>query len=319
MNLQSYATRRTNIESFRTATLMRQLVSIRNPDGSSPLFCIHPSGGDIGIYRKLATRLDPSRAILGIQSRLECGENTEFSSLEEMAHHYTQIIEMQEPEGDIRLLGFSLGGFVASLIARNLYQSGRNVSFLGLIDSNPSWIVVSEKSRVISEQSHQQLCTRLAQVFIKFQEIGVMRMKPIESVHRDVSIIVDACLADGPVSSTDIMALTTKLGYVPDRQVDANALNKFTNTFLTHSRLLRDFRPPQIQCPLSLWWPSETETENTAGSEIWSQCAQSSVTVSAIQGSHYSIMRGSSVRTLAAELESAIEFSESQSLSEVAT
>lgn len=296
---------------------MRQLVSIRNPDGIAPLFCIHPSGGDIGIYRKLATRLDSSRAVLGIQSRLECGASTEYSSLEEMAHQYARIIEMQEPEGDIRLLGFSLGGFVASLIARDLYRSGRNVSFLGLIDSNPSWIVVSGKSRVVSEKSHQQLCTRLTQVFSKFQEIGVMRMKPIETVHRDVSTIVDACLADGPVSSTDIMALTTRLGYVPDRQVDANALNKFTNTFLTHSRLLRDFQPPQIECPLSLWWPSETENENTAGSEIWSQCAQSTVTESVIEGSHYSIMRGSPVRALAAELESAIEFSESQALSEV--
>lgn len=311
MNLQAYATMQTRIETPPSAELMRQLVHIRNPEGSSPLFCVHPSGGDIGIYRKLANRLNPNRAILGIQSRLECGATTELSSLDEMAHQYAQIIEMQEPEGDIRLLGFSLGGFLATLIAKELRQSGRNVSFLGLIDSNPGWIAASETSRSISEKSHQQLCTRLSQVFIRFQEIGVMRMKPIETVNRDIAIIVDACLADGPVSSSDIMELTTKLGYVPDRQADANALNKFTNTFLTHSRLLRYFHPPQIDCPLSLWWPSETEKENATGSEIWAECAQSTVTESVLKGSHYSIMRGSPVRTLAAELESAIQYAES--------
>ena len=319
MNLQSYSTRRTDIETRRTASFMQQLVSMRNPDGIEPLFCIHPSGGDIGIYRKLATRLKPTRAIFGIQSRLVCGARTEYSSLEEMAHQYTQIIEMQQPKGDIKLLGFSLGGFVATLIARDLHRSGRDVSFLGLIDSNPGWIVVSENSRTLSEQSYQQLCTRLAQVFFKFQEIGVMRKKPSETVHRDVSIIVDACLLDDPArSSTEIMALTTKLGYVPDRQVDANALNKFTNTFLAHSKLLRDYRPPQIHCPLSLWWPSETESQNIEGSEIWSQHAHSTVTESVIKGSHYSIMRGASVRKLATELESEIERSVSQLFGEMA-
>ena len=304
MNLQSYATRRTDIESLRSAKMMRQVVSIRNPDGISPLICIHPSGGDIGIYRKLATKLDPTRSILGIQSRLECGASSEFSSLEEMAHQYAEIIEMQKPEGAIRLLGFSLGGFIASLVARNLHQSGRVVSFLGLIDSNPDWTIESDTSR-------NQLCVRLAQMFIKFQNIGVMRMKPVETVQRDVAILVDTVLGDLPISSTEIMAKTTAMGYVPERQVDANALNKFTSTFLTHCRLLKNFQPPVVECPLSLWWPSETENENIKGTAIWSQRAQSKITDSAIDGSHFSIMRGPSVRVLATEVESAIELSES--------
>lgn len=304
MNLQSYATRRTEVESLRSAKMMRQVVSIRNPEGISPLFCIHPSGGDIGIYRKLATKLDSSRSIFGIQSRLECGEETELSSLEEMAHQYAQIIETKKPEGAIRLLGFSLGGFLASLIARNLQESGREVSFLGMIDSNPGWTIESEASR-------NQLCVRVAQMFAKFQNIGVMRKKPAETVQRDVAILVDTALGDLPISSTQIMAKTTAMGYVPDRQVDVYALNKFTSTFLTHCRLLKNFHPPKVECPLSLWWPSETENENIKGTAIWSQRAQSTITNSEIEGSHFSIMRGPSVRVLAAEVESAIELSES--------
>ena len=93
----------------------------------------------------------------------------------------------------IRLLGFSLGGFLASLIAENLYQSGRTVSFLGLIDSNPGWIDASEKSR-------QELAVRLTQVFTKFQNVGMMRMKPIEDVRRDVKVLVDTCFAQGQLS-----------------------------------------------------------------------------------------------------------------------
>ena len=306
MNLHRYATRQIkNIESHTSAKLMRQVVSIRNPEGDSPLFCVHPSGGDVGIYRKLATRLDSGRSILGIQSRLECGATTECSSLEEMASLYTQIIEMRKPTGSIRLLGFSLGGFLASLIADNLHQSGRTVSFLGLIDSNPGWTDASEKSR-------EELCIRLAQVFTKFQNIGMMQMKPIETVRRDVRILVDTCFAhQDSVCPSMIMAKTTAMGYVPDRQFDASALMRFTTTFLTHCHLLKDFQPPPIECPLHLWWPSETEKQNKTGTEIWSQRAQSTVTDSAIDGTHYSIMRGTSVRVLAAEVESAIEHTDS--------
>lgn len=307
MNLQSYATRHiNNIESHPAAKLMRQVVSIRNPEGSAPLFCVHPSGGDIGIYRKLATKLDSRRAVLGIQSQLECGADSELSSLDEMASTYTQIIEMRNPTGPVRLLGFSLGGFLASLIAEKLHQSGRRVSFLGLIDSNPGWIDLSEQSR-------NELYVRLTQVFTKFQNVGMLRMKPIETVRRDVKILVDTCFSlEKIVCPSDILMQTTAMGYVPDRQIDASALLKFTSTFLTHCRLLKDFKPPQkIECPLGLWWPSESEKQNKKGTEIWTQLAQSTVTDSAIDGSHFSIMRGSSVRVLAGEIEAAIQRSES--------
>ena len=278
-----------------------QLVAIRNPQNGSPLFCIHPSGGDIGIYRKLATRLSTSRSVWGVQSRLESGAATEHSSLDAMASEYARIIDHQKPTGTIQLLGFSLGGFIASLITRNLHQSGRRVSFLGLIDSNPSWTAASDTSR-------RQLCVRLTQVFVKFQSIGVMRQKPIAAVERDVAILVDTILGSD-ITSDAVMAKTIAMGYVPDRQVDSGVLSKFTSTFLAHSRLLKGYEPPQIDCPLHLWWPSETKTENESGTEIWSGLATEGVSASVIEGSHYSIMRGQGVRVLAAEIESAIKAS----------
>ena len=134
-----------------------------------------------------------------------------------------------------------------------------------------------------------------------------MRKKPVETVNRDVAILVDSAFADQPISSQEMLAQTTAMGYIPERQVDANALKKFTNTFLTHSRLLRNFQTPRVECPLSLWWPSETANENRRGTAIWIERAAKKVTESEIQGSHYSIMRGASVRKLAAEVEAAIE------------
>ena len=304
MNLTTFsATQHESISKHRAAK-SDQLVAMRHTESGKPLFCIHPSGGDIGVYRKFAARTTPQLSVIGIQSRLQCGATSEFSSLSRMAFEYADLINEHQPMGEVRLLGFSLGGFLASLMAAELRQFGRTVSFLGLIDSNPNWTVATHTSR-------QELCLRLTQVFTKFQSIGVMQRKPLEIVERDVAVLVDSCMSDQqPISSEEAMAITTAMGYVPSRKRDSDLLMKFTDTFLTHCRLLRDFEPPEINCPLHLWWPSDAAQESKSGSEQWAQKAQSTVSESTIEGSHYSIMRGRSVRVLTAEVEDAIAYSD---------
>ena len=304
MNLTTFSATHHESITKRSAVNSDQLLAMRHTENGKPLFCIHPSGGDIGVYRKFAARTTPALSVYGIQSRLQCGATSEFSSLSRMAFEYADLINDNQPMGDIRLLGFSLGGFLASLMAVELQQLGRTVSFLGLIDSNPNWTVASDTSR-------QELCLRLTQVFTKFQSIGVMQRKPLEIVERDVAVLVDSCMSDQqPLSSEEAMAITTAMGYVPSRKRDSDLLMKFTDTFLTHCRLLRDFEPPEINCPLHLWWPSDAAQESKSGSELWAQKAQSTVSESIIEGSHYSIMRGRSVRVLTAEVEAAIAYSD---------
>ncbi len=299
MNLIGYPADQQKSTEDQNTTRPGQLVAMRLAEKGKPLFCIHPSGGDVGIYRKLASRTTPEISVFGIQSRLQCGATSEFSSLSLMAFEYAGLINEHQPAGKIRLLGFSLGGFLASLMALELKQMGRSVSFLGLIDSNPNWIVATETSR-------QELCLRLTQVFTKFQSIGGRHQKPLETVKRDVAVLVDSCMNDQPVSSTEVMANTTAMGYVPSGQRDSELLMKFTDTFLTHCRLLKAFEPPEINCPLYLWWPGDAEEESKSGSKLWARKALSTVSESIIEGSHYSVMRGSSVRVLSAELEAAI-------------
>ena len=161
MNLTTFSATHHESITKRSAVNSDQLLAMRHTENGKPLFCIHPSGGDIGVYRKFAARTTPALSVYGIQSRLQCGATSEFSSLSRMAFEYADLINDNQPMGDIRLLGFSLGGFLASLMAVELQQLGRTVSFLGLIDSNPNWTVATDTSR-------QELCLRLTQVFTKF-------------------------------------------------------------------------------------------------------------------------------------------------------
>ncbi len=274
------------------------LVRLRDGVGT-PLFCIHHSGGDVGIYRKLATRLAPGRTVIGVQSRLEIGATMEFPTIDAMANSYASLIGNYQPLGDVHLLGFSFGGFVATLIAEQLNQAGRNVSFLGLVDSNLGWIQSNHASRA-------ELRIRLMQLFKKFQSVGVMNSKPQEIMRRDIAILVDACLCSDVIQPAEILKKTETMGYVPNSDTVVKMLGEFTFKFITHCRLLKGFAPNPITELMHLWWPSEARQHGDSYSQ-WSDFSLGNVTQSTISGSHYSIMRMPHVRQLALEVDAAIK------------
>lgn len=302
MNQATFANKHIELSATARARLsdLHQLVSLRAHGNRTPLFCIHPSGGDVGIYRKLVTRLGPDRPIFGIQSRMLCGATSEFSSLQEIAGTYAEIIKTKQPYGDIQIVGFSLGGFIATLIVEELHTAGRTVSFLGLIDSNPNWTAATETS-------HRELCLRLEQVFTKFQSIGMLKAKPIETLQQDISVLVDACFKNPSVSAEEVMDQIDGMGYLPSDSSEIGILSKFASTFMAHISLMEGFKLPQIACPLHLWWPSESVSASDLGSSLWEENAALEVTESIVEGSHYSIMRGPTVRQLASEIDAALE------------
>jgi thioesterase domain-containing protein len=57
-------------------------------------------------------------------------------SVDDMAELALQQINAVQPRGDIRLIGYSLGGGVAFEVAARLIAEGRAVKFLGILDTN---------------------------------------------------------------------------------------------------------------------------------------------------------------------------------------
>jgi thioesterase domain-containing protein len=57
------------------------------------------------------------------------------TSLEQMARDYRHLIRQVQPQGPYHLLGWSLGGPLAVLVASLLEAEGQTVAFLGLVDS----------------------------------------------------------------------------------------------------------------------------------------------------------------------------------------
>ncbi|WP_330207838.1 non-ribosomal peptide synthase/polyketide synthase [Pseudomonas sp. AM14(2022)] len=103
--------------------------------GVAPLFCLHAGFGTVFDYEPLARRLSGQRQVLAIQSRMLLDPTFNDTSLHEMASDYLAQIRQKQPQGPYHLLGWSLGGTLAMLIAAQLEQAGQQVKFVGLVDS----------------------------------------------------------------------------------------------------------------------------------------------------------------------------------------
>jgi len=103
--------------------------------GVAPLFCLHAGFGTVFDYEPLARRLSGRRQVLAIQSRMLLDPAFNDTSLQEMASDYLAQIRQKQPQGPYHLLGWSLGGTLAMLIAAQLEQAGQQVKFVGLVDS----------------------------------------------------------------------------------------------------------------------------------------------------------------------------------------
>lgn len=273
-----------------------ELVQLSKNESGTKLFCIHQSGGDIGIYRKLVRYLAPEISAVGIQSRLVFGQDGEFETVEEMSAHYSAIIEGLCSVSDIQLLGFSFGGFVASSIARRLRLVGREVSFLGLIDSGLDWTGDGDGTR-------EEIAVRLMEVSFHFQKIGLLNTVDRKQVRHDVEQIVDRCLGSERVSADDLMSELTERGYQTRTATDQQLLMKFIFNFLTHCNMLRQFQPGYVDADMHLWWPSDINNQNRG--DQWQALANTTIQ-STIAGSHYTIMREPHVREIALQINHAI-------------
>ena len=106
------------------------------PNGDrAPLFCVHPAGGAVFCYSKLAPLVGFDRPVYGLQDRgVEPGADP-YADIHEMAAAYVEAIRAVHPEGPYQLLGWSSGGTAAFEMATRLEAAGGRVSRLIMIDT----------------------------------------------------------------------------------------------------------------------------------------------------------------------------------------
>ena len=111
------------------------LVELQASGSRSPLFLVHPAGGNVLCFSDLARRLGSDRPVYGLQTPGLHGERPLYARIEDMAAHYIEAIRTVQPEGPYLLGGWSLGGIIAYEMAQQLIAQDQRIGHLLMLDS----------------------------------------------------------------------------------------------------------------------------------------------------------------------------------------
>jgi len=111
------------------------LVIIQPAGSRPPLFCMHPHGGNVLIYRDLSRYLGSDQPFYGLQSQGLDGRCPPLTRIEDMAAQYVKEIRTVQPHGPYFLGGYCLGGAIAFEVAQQLRAKGEQIALLALFDT----------------------------------------------------------------------------------------------------------------------------------------------------------------------------------------
>lgn len=133
------------------------LVPIKTTGTKTPLFLIHGGGLNILLFRSISEYFHEDQPVYGIQAFGLNKETTMPSSMEEIAARHIKEILAVSPEGPYSVAGYSLGGFIAYEIAKQLKAMGKEIKMFGVMDTYiGSHTLTATKSELLLKKIKRQ-------------------------------------------------------------------------------------------------------------------------------------------------------------------
>ena len=130
----------------------KSIVPIKKSGSKTPFYIVHGAGLNVLTFNDLAARVSPDQPVFGLQGFGLDGEDIAIESISDIAKKYFEELIKHNPDGPFALGGYSIGGFIALEIARQLEQSGREVKLLAIFDTDADncremepWYVITPK------------------------------------------------------------------------------------------------------------------------------------------------------------------------------
>ena len=262
------------------------LVAINSTGNRPPFFCVHPGGGNVLCYGKLASYLVTEQPFYGLQSAGLNGEREPLEKIEDMATLYVEALQTIQPQGPYYLGGWSMGGLIAWEIAQQLQAYGHEIALLALIDSYPS----------INNLPEETDDTVLVSMFAKNMG-GIFGHK--------FSIPVDELKQISPKEQLSFVLEQAKRLGILSQEVNEQHLNQALKVFKANCRAMDSYVPQPYSGKITLFRTTDPVALNSAPQ--WEPLAVGGLEIHEMTGDHYAPVLEPQVQVLAKYLLSHIE------------
>lgn len=116
--------------------LSNYIVPLQPKGTNPPFFCVPPSVATGMIFKDLAKHMGEDQPFYGLNYSGMDLETEPHRSVEDIADKNISEIQVIQPEGPYFLGGMCFGGMVAFEMAQQLLALGREVAYLGILDSS---------------------------------------------------------------------------------------------------------------------------------------------------------------------------------------
>jgi thioesterase domain-containing protein len=135
----------------------RSAVEIRRGNAVPAVFCVHSSTGGVAEFVELSTQLADGQRFYGLQSRGLLAGDAPLRTVEQLAASYLEEVLRLQPRGPYVFAAWSMGGYVAVEMARQVAARGLEVGGVYLIaapyDERRSW----RSRRAETRRAHKHL------------------------------------------------------------------------------------------------------------------------------------------------------------------
>ncbi|WP_375514724.1 amino acid adenylation domain-containing protein [uncultured Nostoc sp.] len=250
------------------------LVPVQPKGNKTPLFCVHPIGGDILCYADLAARLGDTQPFWALRSLGIEGECEPLTQIEDMAATYIRALQIIQPQGPYQLAGWSMGGAIAFEMAVQLLASGQKISLLALIDS------YAPIPQFKNSQEMEQ-----AMLLVDW-------VKNLSGSNLAVSVSVEKLCLIEPQEQLNYVLEQAKKDELLPTEMEQKRASLLFQVFKANYLSLHSYIPQPYPGQITLFCASETpKQENQDPTQGWGEFAKGSIDMHNIASNHFSIIR----------------------------
>jgi amino acid adenylation domain-containing protein len=174
------------LEAGGTATALGRHLRLLREGTGTPIVFVHPIGGEMLPYLRLAQHLGAGAPVFGLQT---AGVDAEYRSLAERCTVYAEELK-RVSAGPFHVGGYSLGGVLAMELATQLRRSGHEVRWVFLLDA---WVPNSLPAGAAKLRHRLRELRRFRWgerwLWVRWQLLRLAGFDPEESLLKEASLI----------------------------------------------------------------------------------------------------------------------------------